>query len=208
MDLVDLSIPVWLYRLLAAFPATGLLGIDHFAIGSKYTGMAKAFLNLITFGAWYIYDIVQSLDGPKITQQGLSIPFVEISGIGAGKLFEGNVLNQGAKNFLNLFFTSIAAILGVVGTLLKENPGGLGTLGTTLQAGGGAATVGLGAFTVMNFVKKAAVPPSIMSAAQQIVQTGGGVAAAEQRQTEDIFLIGGLLLLAAGGFSLAAVRQE
>ena len=207
MELVDISIPVWLYRLLAVFPATGFLGIDHFAIGSRYTGLAKGFLNLITFGSWYVYDILQSLNGQKIVKEGLSIPFVEISGIGAGKLFDGAQLNKGAQNFLNLFFTVIATIVTIVGTALKGNAGTLGTLGTALQAGGGATTAGLGAFTALNFLKKPMLPPTLASAAQGIMAGGGGVTQREGGSAEDIFLIGTLLLLAAGGFSLAAVRQ-
>lgn len=205
MDLVDLSIPVWLYRLLAIFPATGLVGVDHFAIGSKYTGMAKAFVNLLTFGSWYVYDILQSLDGKKIVEEGLSIPFVELHGIGAGKLFDGAALNKGAQNFLNLFFTALAGILAIVGVFLKDKPGVLGTVGGTLAAGGGVATVGLGGFTAMTLFKKPLLPPTIASAAQGIM-AGGGVSGSVAN-TEDIFAIGLLFLLAAGGFSLAAARS-
>ena len=203
MDLIDIQIPVWLYRALAIFPVTGMIGVDHFALGSKYTGMAKAFVNLISFGSWYVYDALQSFDGNAIGQAGLSIPFVEIGGIGAGKIFAGTELTPGAKNFLNIFFTAFAGLITIIAFSFAGSSGTLGKVATAVTAIAGTGTAGIAGSTVMELMKQAPLPAGLSNIAAKMV--GGG--ATPEQKTQDFFAVGLLFVLAAGGFSLAAVRS-
>jgi TM2 domain-containing membrane protein YozV len=78
---------LWLYTLLAIIPFTGFLGLDHFYLRSFNTGMLKAFLNFVTFGLWYFWDVSQMVSSPDrehAQKAGLNAPFELIRGIGRG----------------------------------------------------------------------------------------------------------------------------
>jgi TM2 domain-containing membrane protein YozV len=63
----------------------GFFGIDHFYIRSFGTGTQKLLFNLVTFGLWYFWDLVQIIfDGQKVRTEGLDSPFEWIRGIGRG----------------------------------------------------------------------------------------------------------------------------
>jgi hypothetical protein len=63
----------------------GLFGLDHFWLRSPSTGFAKAILNILTLGLWYVYDLIQILgEKDSVMKNGLSIPIVGASGIGSG----------------------------------------------------------------------------------------------------------------------------
>lgn len=63
----------WLYKALAIFPITGLLGIDKFLLRSPSTAIFKILINTFFLGAWYIYDIIQVLtDSDFVGKYGFS----------------------------------------------------------------------------------------------------------------------------------------
>jgi hypothetical protein len=68
----------------------GLFGLDHFWLRSPTTGLAKLVLNLLTFGMWWIYDILQVFgEKDKVKKYGLSIPIYGAAGIGSGVFRDG-----------------------------------------------------------------------------------------------------------------------
>ena len=206
------KIPVWIYRLLAAFPATGFLGVDHFAIGSKETGMAKGLVNLLTFGSWYWFDIVQSFDTEKVAREGLSIPFYGSAGIGQGKLGEGLLGSNdpSVKFWINILVIfagfSIAGLSGLY--ITKPNPVG----GAAKAIGGvaGAIAISLMGMTIASSFKS--VVPSNLSVISSLVlpQIGG---AQETKETKgvsfvEILTLGTLAALTITGFALHSVRNS
>jgi hypothetical protein len=79
------QIPYWIYMILAAFPLTGMLGLDHVALRSPWTGLLK-FLTLIpTLGFWYFYDMAQLFGERDLVEKyGLAVPWYGPVGLGAG----------------------------------------------------------------------------------------------------------------------------
>jgi len=66
----------WIYKVLAIFPLTGFLGIDHLALRSPFTAMLKFLVNILFWGAWYIYDIIQMMmDNTFVAKYGMSTPW-------------------------------------------------------------------------------------------------------------------------------------
>jgi hypothetical protein len=66
----------WFYKLLAIFPLTGFLGIDHLALRSPLTAILKVLVNIFFWGAWYIYDILQvMMDNTFVAKYGMSTPW-------------------------------------------------------------------------------------------------------------------------------------
>lgn len=212
----NINIPVWLYRVLAVFPLTGMAGIDHFAIGSNQTGMAKALVNVITFGSWYVFDAIQSLNGPKVVQEGLEIPFYGHAEIGKGKITEGVGFGSG-KNFLNLLFTTVAILFYFVGETYVNTPGPVGEFAKVVKGIAIPAVAGIGGVTVMNFFKGApaapvpsVVPglpqvPGVPSLASLTKMVGGGNNQVSE-PTADTFILGILFVLSACGFMLSSYR--
>lgn len=95
-------IPLWLYKWLALMPFIGFFGIDHWALDSKFTGIAKLFVNVFTLGSWYAYDVVQAWNGIRadkktLQSEGLDIPFFEGFNIGKGK-FDAEPLTNMSNN--------------------------------------------------------------------------------------------------------------
>jgi len=74
--------PLWLLKWLTVFPFTGFLGLDHFALGSQFTGMTKLLVNMFTLGSWYAYDIVQVYYRNDLNEKGFKTPFLENGSVG------------------------------------------------------------------------------------------------------------------------------
>ena len=146
--------PLWLFRLLSTFPVTGILGIDHMAIGSTFTGFAKLFVNIFTLGSWYAYDIVQVYNTVNLRDKGLNIPFLESGKIGIGRIDDTPTkeLTKSSKSWLYLLFTLIFGLAYFVTTLFITKK--TDNLSTTLRF---ISTlfmfifIGLALFTAFNF---------------------------------------------------------
>ncbi len=208
-SVVGTHIPVWLYRVLAIFPITGMVAIDHFAIGSTQTAFAKSFVNLLTFGSWYVFDALQSLNGKRVVENGLEIPFYGAAGIGKGKIVEGTGMGTGG-NFLNILFTLTAGTLYIVSTVFKDTPGFLGKLSSVAQGITLPATIGLAGFTLQNSFKKPPTPaaPAVPSLGQLAKMVGGGEEEMVLSMSADGIVLGILVVLAASGFTLAYARSS
>ena len=233
---LDLKIPVWLYRVLAVFPATGMAGFDHYALGSTQTAFAKGLVNLITFGSWYFYDILQSLDAEKIESGGLKFPFYEGGNIGQGKLAVSMTgLGAGGETLLNVLFTSAAAMLAVIALLFENRPAPVGDIAKVAKTVFGGAAVALGGYTAYGAVKAgaakgipglpaipgmpaipgipgmpaaAAAPSTVPSVSQLAKMVGGGDKPTEKGLGPDFIALGLLFLIATSGFALSAVRSN
>lgn len=102
-------VPLWLYRCIAIFPITGIMGLDHFLLGSHFTGILKLFINSITLGSWYAYDIVQVLYPSNIKEHGLQVPFLEMGSIGKGRVDETpiSVMSKHTKLWIMISFIAL-----------------------------------------------------------------------------------------------------
>jgi len=97
----------------------GFFGLDHMYLRSFGTGTQKLLVNLVTFGMWYVWDIIQiAQDGVKIRENGLSSPLDWIRGIGRGvfkPVSGGGEKEAGAEKsyilyaFLAIFFGWLGA---------------------------------------------------------------------------------------------------
>jgi len=94
----------------------GFFGIDHLYLRSFASGTQKFFLNLLTFGLWYWWDLIQIYsDGATIRKEGLSSPFDWVRGIGRGVFTEEKEKTYAAKKsylvyaFLAIFFGWLGA---------------------------------------------------------------------------------------------------
>jgi hypothetical protein len=147
--------PLWLFKLLTTFPITGLLGIDHMAIGSTFTGFAKLFINIITFGSWYAYDIVQVYNTVNLRDKGLNYPFLESGKIGIGRIDDTPTkeLSKSSITWLYLLFTLIFGVAYYLTTfLLNKKSDTLSTAIRFISSLFMFIFIGLALFTALNFM--------------------------------------------------------
>lgn len=63
----------------------GFFGLDHFYLRSFGTGTQKLFVNILSLGFWYWWDVIQiASEGEKIRTKGLNSPLDWVRGIGRG----------------------------------------------------------------------------------------------------------------------------
>ena len=231
------KIPVWLYRLVAAFPITGMAGVDHYLLGSQQTAFAKFLVNLLTFGSWYVYDILQSLDADKVSDRGLDFPFYGGGAVGKGKMAaDAKDLGPTGEAFLNLIFACTAGVLYLVShyVLEKKNPPinnvakvvspilltatmgllalvayGLFKGATSMSGLAGAAGIG-GLAGVAGVSGIASIPgvPSIPGMPSIPGLTKQAGGAKGDGLSTDFLALGTLTLIAGSGFILSAVRSR
>jgi hypothetical protein len=201
-SLLPSQIPVWLYRLLAIFPATGFVGADHFAIGSKETGMAKALVNLLTFGSWYFFDIAQSLNPDKLVEEGLEIPFYGSAGIGLGHFGEG---------FSNTFWIRILclfaglSIAGVAG-MFVTSPNPVGGAAKAIAGTASAIALSIGGYMFYSSFQ-GVVPSNLTGMVSGLVLRGGGNEPTGVSFVE-LATLGTLAAVTIAGFALHNVRTS
>lgn len=110
----------WVFVALSIF--TGFLGLDHFYVRSNETAIKKLLVNVLGFGFWYFYDLIQVItEGNKIRTEGLSSPLDWIQGIGRG-MFEIPKKKEETENGPTfsapksyMLFTILAVALGAFG---------------------------------------------------------------------------------------------
>jgi hypothetical protein len=111
------SLSYMVYTMLAIFPITGFLGMDHMYMRSPGTGLLKAIMNIITLGFWYFYDVVQAVtDQESVSEFGVSMPLYGPSGIGAGSFLkegEAKVQNGSPGSFLMFAFATFFLPFGI-----------------------------------------------------------------------------------------------
>ena len=209
------KIPLGLYRGLAAFPVTGLLGLDHFAAGSMETAFAKLLINLITFGSWYMYDMFYSIDGNAVLTQGLKVPFVEMVAVQAGRIDQNAQLTEKTKLFLYVLFTCIAGLLCGITYIFKAN-----AIANIVMIVAGAATLAIGAYTafqirayfinsMLSMVPGGALLSKLPGGAgglmSKLPMMGGGQT---KEMGTDFVILGTLFVLTMTGFALSSVRSK
>jgi len=65
----------------------GFFGLDHLYLRSPYTFIAKAIVNIMCFGVWWIYDMAQAFFNADVVKVfGLGVPGFGPKGIAAGVL--------------------------------------------------------------------------------------------------------------------------
>jgi len=148
---------LWLYKILAVFPLTGFTGIDHWALGSQFTGFAKLFVNVLTLGSWYAYDIVQVYNTHNLRDKGLKFPFLESGSIGKGRIDDlpSKSLKENEKKWLYLLVTLAFGLLYFISTFFLH--GDSGFLSTSFRYFSGGillVTVGLAVFTIFSFMQR------------------------------------------------------
>ena len=92
----------------------GFIGADHIYLRSFPTAIAKTFINLCTFGFWYIWDLLQIFsDGERIKKEGLNTPFDWIKGIGRGVFAKPGDTYEASKDYVLYTFLTYFGCLGL-----------------------------------------------------------------------------------------------
>jgi hypothetical protein len=85
--------------ILACFPLTGMLGLDHAYLRSPLTAAIKTVLNIFSLGLWYFFDAAQVLtEGDKVRNIGYSMPIFGPTGLGAGIFVSEDDVNKNTNN--------------------------------------------------------------------------------------------------------------
>ena len=198
------KIPLWLYRSLAGFPVTGLLGIDHLAVGSVETGFTKLLVNLLTLGSWYVYDMMYSINQDAVINVGLKIPFLETVSVKPGMIDLNSELTEKTKLFLYGLLTLISGLICGIAYFFKNNQ-----IGTILMIVAGSATVAIGGYTALqakSFATKSVLAslPGGDLLAKLPIQMGGS----PPQIGLDFVLLATLIILSLTGFTVSMIRSK
>lgn len=90
------SIPYWSLAVISV--CFGMFGMDHLWLRSPTTAAIKTVGNVLTFGLWYLYDVIQILtEKEKVMTYGLSMPVGGPLGIGAGSFTDSGSAGSNGK---------------------------------------------------------------------------------------------------------------
>lgn len=146
-----------IYRILAV--VGGLVGLDHFYLRSPTTGFAKLLLNVVTFGFWFFYDILQAFtERDSIEKYGISLPWYGPAGIGGGAFVTAdNPKVENASSFWLMLYTVGLFVLpfGLDYLVAGDIPGAAFKAISTLMVFGLI-------YTVINVFKLLAHPERVM----------------------------------------------
>ena len=207
------KVPLWLWKALAIFPLTGLLGVDYYSTGSTETAVAKFLVNLVTLGAWYFHDALYAFDGNKIMDEGLKFPFLETVSVKPGVVSASAPFDTNAKTLLFVLLTGFAALIYGIAWLFAGMKGIVGDISKVMKTISGAATGALGTFTGYTAYLQAqsAALAKVAAAIPGGTQLAGlmkGGAKSEPVLTGDFFALGTLFIVAFAGFALSDVRSK
>jgi hypothetical protein len=199
------KIPLWLYRSLAGFPVTGLLGIDHLALGSVETGFTKLLINLVTLGSWYVYDMMYSINPDAVINVGLKVPFLETISVKPGMIDLNSDLTDKTKLFLYGLLTLISGVICGIAYFFKSSQ-----IGNILMIVSGSATVAIGGYTALqakSFATKSMLAslPGGDLLAKLPIQLGGG---SPPQMGSDFVLLATLFIFSMAGFTVSAIRSK
>ena len=202
------KIPLWLYRCLAAFPVTGLLGLDHLAVGSTETTFIKLLVNLLTFGSWWLYDATYSINADAVINDGLKVPFLETVSVKAGAIDLDSELTPKTKLFLYVLLTLMSALVCGISYIFSEH-----FVGNIIMMVSGGATVAIAGYTfiqIRSFImsKMLALVPGGALLSKMPFKMGGGGDTSPKELTLDFFMLSLLFLITVGGFALSSVRSK
>jgi TM2 domain-containing membrane protein YozV len=100
----------------------GFFGLDHVYLRSYDTATKKLLMNVLGFGMWYVWDLIQvSREGQLIRKEGLNSPLDWIRGIGRGTFvpLPSDGAQEGGKQYAApksyVMYTVLAILLGFVG---------------------------------------------------------------------------------------------
>ena len=104
----------------------GYFALDHLYLRSPLTFLAKIVVNLLCFGVWYWYDVLQAVWNSDVVKlYGLSVPALGPKGIGAGVLAK----DKPSKLHWNFLIYSLClmfgGIFGLDSFLVGDNRSGL-----------------------------------------------------------------------------------
>jgi hypothetical protein len=122
-----------MYLMLAII--VGFFGIDHLYMRSPFTAFLKFIVNLMTFGFWYFYDIVNAFtEGDLVKKYGVGTPFVQTGGIGAGMFSDTPDKQHAPWTFMGYSFASgfPLGLFGVDNFIAGDKKGGFTKLWMTL----------------------------------------------------------------------------
>lgn len=214
VDKISKNLPpftLWLYKILSVFPLTGFTGIDHMAIGSQFTGFAKLFVNILTLGSWYFYDIVQVYNTTNLRDKGLKIPFLESGSIGKGRIDDlpSKELKQNEKNWLYLLFTLAFGLLYFI--LSHFLTSSSDPFSTGLRYFSGfilIATLCLGVFTLFSFSKKNPLMTPVERTPKDIISNLSTIAPPQLPASLTSPLTSSLSILKGGGGELDELKKS
>ena len=130
----------------------GYLALDHLYLRSPLTFLAKIIVNILCFGVWYWYDVLQAIWNSDVVKlYGLSVPALGPKGIGAGVLAK----DKPSKLHWNFLIYSIClmfgGLFGLDSFLVGDNRSGLIRLLSLISVIGAPIAFGWWAYNLFWF---------------------------------------------------------
>ncbi len=122
------------WSVLAISVIFGFLGLDHLYLRSPLTFLLKAITNMLTFGLWFFYDIIQlASEKETVMEHGLRAPILGPLGVGAGMFRDNDPSGPEAKSpFRFLGFVLALFIPGMSYAFAGDTNGGMAQFASML----------------------------------------------------------------------------